>query len=81
MLISAGIKNEAADQLAKEILTRTEAKDTLSTKDDIHHLRQEMTDEINRNTRWMVGVFVGIALGQTAVILGVVSFMLSIYGA
>ncbi|MDJ0613245.1 MAG: hypothetical protein QNJ29_06170 [Rhizobiaceae bacterium] len=35
MLVEAGLEREKAEPLAKEILTRTEAKETLATKSDL----------------------------------------------
>lgn len=38
ILLSAGVEREKAEYLASEILTKTEAKETLATKADIYKL-------------------------------------------
>ena len=67
-LVRAGLKEDVADDLAKQIVTRTEAKEILATKQDLHEA-----------TKWLVGIFIGIAFGQMAITLTVVGLMFNFY--
>ncbi len=61
LLINAGIAADKAEPLAKEIITRSEAKELLATKTDIRDLRVEIKGTENRLIMWMVGLQVAMA--------------------
>ena len=70
LLVDAGVDAKKAEPLAKETLTRTEAKEVLVTKVDLG-------SEFRNHTRWLVGVFIGIAFGQLAIVTALFNFYLS----
>lgn len=78
-LVRAGLKDAVADDLAKQIISRTEVEQTLPSKQDLQLIREELRDELQANTRWLVTVFIGIAFGQLAVTLTIISLMLNFY--
>lgn len=61
LLVQAGIAADKAEPLAKEILTRSEAKDILATKSDVQDLRVEIKGTENRLIMWMVGLQIAMA--------------------
>lgn len=71
-LVRAGFKEAEADKLAKQVISRVEAQETLATKSDLK-------DELHRNTRWLISVFIGVAFGQLAVMTGIMTLLLNFY--
>lgn len=67
-LVRAGLKEDVADDLAKQIVSRAEAREILATKDDLH-----------QSTKWLIGVFIGIAFAQMAVTFTVMAMMFNFY--
>ena len=68
VLISLDVDRESAEAALDPILTKDEAFQVLATKEDMH-----------RQTKWIVGAFIAIALGQIAVMTGIVSLLLRAY--
>ena len=60
LLVDAGIDADKAKPLAKEILTRTEAVETLATKTDLLNLRLEQRADLYRALLLQTGALVAI---------------------
>lgn len=71
-LVRAGLEDDVADDLAKQIVTRSEIEDVMVTE-------SRLTAVLHENTKWLIGVFIGIAFGQLAVTLTVVAMMFNFY--
>jgi len=78
-LVRAGLKDDVADDLAKQIISRTEVQEVLPSKQDLHLIREELRDEMQTTSRWLINVFVGIALGQLAITITVMTLLLNFY--
>ena len=68
VLVDLKVDRATAEQAIEPILTKEEAFQTLATKEDMH-----------RQTKWIVGTFVGVALGQIAVMSGIMTLILRAY--
>ena len=62
-LIEAGLEKTKAEKVAAEILTKTEAKETLATKADLANGLAELKSSL---VQW----FTGILIAQTAILIG-----------
>lgn len=71
LLVEAGIDQATAKPLAKEILSREDAKLMLATKGDISRVEDRLRGVII----WVAGLMVG----QIAIMTGVMSLMFNIY--
>lgn len=69
ILVDKGVDRNVAQEAISEFLTREEALQTLSTKSDLE-----------KAVRWLISVFIGIVLGQMAVMTGIIALMFSAYG-
>ena len=68
ILVEKGVDKAVAKEALADYITREEAKVTLATKEDLW-----------RNTRWVIAVFVGIAFGQIVTITGIMALMFNFY--
>ncbi len=68
VLIDLDVDRKAAEEALEPILTKDEAFQVLATKDDLH-----------RQTKWIVTTFVAVALGQVAVLSGMMALILRAY--
>lgn len=71
LLVEAGIDQAKARPLAKEILSRDEAKQVLATKNDIARVE----DRLRSVVMWVAGMMVG----QIAIMTAVMSLMFNLY--
>ncbi|WP_299854614.1 hypothetical protein [uncultured Roseobacter sp.] len=60
LLVDAGIDAEKAKPLAKEILTRTEAVETLATKNDLLAFKADMYKALLIQTGALVTIFASL---------------------
>lgn len=65
VLIDLNVDRKAAEEALDPILTRDEALQVLATKEDMH-----------RQTKWIVSTFLAVALGQIAVLTGIMTLIL-----
>ena len=65
VLIDLNVDRKAAEEALDPILTRDEALQVLAIKEDMH-----------RQTKWIVSTFLGVALGQIAVLTGIMTLIL-----
>ena len=68
VLVDLKVDRAIAEQAIEPILTKEEAFQALATKEDLH-----------RQTKWIVVTFIGIALGQIAVMSGIMTLILRAY--
>ena len=68
VLVDLNVDRVTAEEAIEPILTKEEAFQTLATKEDLH-----------RQTKWIVGTFIGISLGQIAVMSGIMTLILRAY--
>jgi hypothetical protein len=66
VLIDLKVDRKVAAEALDPILTRDEAFQVLATKEDLH-----------RQTKWIISTFIAVALGQIAVLTGIMTFILS----
>jgi len=69
VLIDLKVDRKVAAEALDPILTRDEAFQVLATKEDLH-----------RQTKWIISTFIAVALGQIAVLTGIMTFILSSTG-
>jgi hypothetical protein len=69
VLIDLKVDRKVAAEALDPILTRDEAFQVLATKEDMH-----------RQTKWIISTFLAVALGQIAVLTGIMTFILSSAG-
>jgi len=72
LLKQAGLKEDVAETLAQKLISRSEVENVLATKADI-------SEALHQHTKWLVTVFIGIAFGQLAITLTVMTLMLNFY--
>ncbi|MEO1702588.1 MAG: hypothetical protein AAFR71_11100 [Pseudomonadota bacterium] len=65
VLIGLNVDRQAAEAALEPILTKDEAFQVLATKEDMH-----------RQTKWIVGTFIAVALGQIGVTTAIISVLL-----
>lgn len=68
VLTDLNVDRATAEEAIAPLLTKEEALDVLATKEDLH-----------RQTKWVVGTFVAVALGQIAVMSGIMTLILRAY--
>ena len=68
VLVDLNVDNAVAEEAVEPFLTKEEAFQALVTKEDLH-----------RQTKWIVGTFIGVALGQIAVLTGIMTLILRAY--
>jgi hypothetical protein len=66
VLTDLKVDRKVAAEALDPILTRDEAFQVLATKEDLH-----------RQTKWIISTFIAVALGQIAVLTGIMTFILS----
>lgn len=69
VLIDLNVDRKAAEEALDPILTRDEALQVLATKEDMH-----------RQTKWIISTFLAVALGQIAVLTGIMTLILKSAG-
>ena len=62
-LVAAGVDKDKAEKVAAEVLTKTEAKETLATKSDLEVALHTQSSTL---IKW----FTGVMIAQTAVLIG-----------
>ncbi len=65
VLVDLKVDRAVAEEAVESILSKEEAFQTLVTKEDLH-----------RQTKWIVGTFLAVALGQIAVLTGIMTLIL-----
>ena len=65
VLVDLKVDRSVAEEAVESILTKEEAFQTLVTKEDLH-----------RQTKWIVSTFLAVALGQIAVLTGIMTLIL-----
>ncbi len=68
VLVDLKVDRAVAEEAVDSILTKEEAFQTLVTKEDLH-----------RQTKWIVSTFLAVALGQIAVLTGIMTLILRAY--
>lgn len=68
VLVDLNVDRDVAEEAIEPILTKDEAFSVLATKEDLH-----------LQTKWVVGAFIAVALGQIAVMSGIMSLILRAY--
>jgi len=68
MLVDAGLDRAKAEPLAKEILTRAEAKETLATKADLEAI-------LHSQTKWIAVLMLGQFIATIAALGGLIAYV------
>ena len=68
LLVDLNVDRQMAEAALEPILTKDEAFQVLATKEDMH-----------RQTKWIVGTFIAVALGQIGVMSGIMALLLRAY--
>ena len=68
VLIDLNVDRKAAEEALDPIFTRDEAFQVLATKEDLH-----------RQTKWIISTFIAVALGQIAVLTGIMTLILGAF--
>lgn len=68
ILVDKGVDRETAKAALNDYITRKEAELSLATKGDLE-----------KSTRWVIGVFVAIAFGQMAATTAIIALMFNFY--
>ena len=67
-LVAAGVEKTKAEAVAAEILTKTEAKDTLATKKDLADLKSSLM-------QWFTVILISALLAQAALIVALIQLL------